>query len=132
MIVAGRIGLPGIPRPCACANPQKQDPERRPEMASESTSNKAAADYEAIVAQLNALRDDLAKLGDSVGKAANDTGKTLARDIEDGVAGAARYVSHKGHEADLRVETAIASNPYLALGLAAGVGLLLGALTRRG
>jgi ElaB/YqjD/DUF883 family membrane-anchored ribosome-binding protein len=44
---------------------------------------------------------------------------------------AAAYMGRKGHQAELRVEGAVAANPYIALGLAAGMGVLLGALTRR-
>jgi ElaB/YqjD/DUF883 family membrane-anchored ribosome-binding protein len=40
-------------------------------------------------------------------------------------------MGRKGHQAELRVEGAVAANPYIALGLAAGMGVLLGALTRR-
>jgi ElaB/YqjD/DUF883 family membrane-anchored ribosome-binding protein len=32
---------------------------------------------------------------------------------------------------DARIEHAVAANPYVALGLAAGLGLLLGALARK-
>jgi ElaB/YqjD/DUF883 family membrane-anchored ribosome-binding protein len=51
--------------------------------------------------------------------------------MTDGMSEAANYLGRKGHEADMRVEGAVAANPYIAMGLAAGVGVLLGALTRR-
>ena len=49
----------------------------------------------------------------------------------DGLNDAAHYLGRKGHAADLRIEGAVAANPYLALGLAAGLGLLVGVMTRR-
>jgi ElaB/YqjD/DUF883 family membrane-anchored ribosome-binding protein len=51
--------------------------------------------------------------------------------MSQGVTDAANYLGRKGHEADVRIEGAVAANPYLALGLAAGVGLILGAMSRR-
>jgi ElaB/YqjD/DUF883 family membrane-anchored ribosome-binding protein len=51
--------------------------------------------------------------------------------MSDGMTEAASYLGRKGHAADQRLEGAVAANPYLALGLAAGMGILLGALTRR-
>ena len=48
-----------------------------------------------------------------------------------GLADARTYAGRKTHQADVQIEHAVASNPYLALGLAAGLGLLLGAVTRR-
>lgn len=88
-------------------------------------------DYDAVVAQLSALRDDLAKLANTVSSAAGQSGHALARDVTDGMTEAARYVGRKTHETDVRLESAVAANPYMALGMAALAGLLLGALTRR-
>ena len=90
-----------------------------------------AADYEAVVAQLAALRSDMAKLAESLGAAAGNRSQAMARDISEGMTEAARYVSRTGHDVDQRLEGAVAANPYIALGLAAGVGLLVGALSRR-
>ncbi len=104
--------------------------ELEPDMAQEPTPIKASdaiPDYDALMAQLTSLRGEMAKLASSVGK----SGSAIAQDMTDGLNDARRYVSRKGHDVDLRVEGAVAANPYMALGLAAGLGLLLGVLSRR-
>ncbi len=88
-------------------------------------------DYDALVAQLATMRTEMTKLAASVSSAAAKNGKAMAQDMSDGMSDARSYITRKGHEADLRVEHAVVANPYVALGLAAGFGLLLGALTRR-
>lgn len=101
-------------------------------MAQDSTILKtAAADYEAVMKQMTALRDDMVKLTHNVQSIASTRGHAIAQDMTQGMNDAVSYVGRKGHEADTRIEGAVAANPYLALGLAAGVGLILGALTRR-
>lgn len=94
-------------------------------------SAKMAADYEAVVAQLSALRDDMARLAGTVADAGARQGKSLMNDVNEGMTEAARYVSKKGHDTDVRIEAAVAANPYVALMIAAGMGVLIGALTRR-
>lgn len=103
-------------------------------MAIENINTKTTApgaDYDAIVAQLAAVRDEMAKLAATVAASAQHRSQTLTKDLSDGMAEAAHYVGRKGHETDMRLEGAVAANPYIALGLAAGMGLLLGTLTRR-
>lgn len=94
-------------------------------------STKIAADYDAVVAQLAALRDDMSKLASTLGDVGARQGKSLMHDVNEGMTEAARYVSKKGHETDLRVEASVAQHPYAALMIAAGMGVLIGALTRR-
>lgn len=101
-------------------------------MAHENTIlNSASADYDAVIAQMAALREELAQLAHHVQAAAIGRGHSMAKDMTDGMTEAAAYLGRKGQESELRVETAVAANPYIALGLAAGMGLLIGALTRR-
>ena len=90
-----------------------------------------AADFDAVVAQMAALRAEMAKMAQHVQGLATARGHDLAQDIIDSLAEAATFVTQKGHDADHRVEGAVAANPYLALGLAAGLGVLLGAMVRR-
>ncbi|OYU77432.1 MAG: hypothetical protein CFE32_05635 [Alphaproteobacteria bacterium PA3] len=92
----------------------------------------AATDFEGMLAQLTALRDDMAKLTGSVTTLAERRGRKMATDISDGMAEAVHYAERKtvGAEADL--EKSVATHPLIALGLAASVGLLIGAMTRRG
>ena len=91
----------------------------------------AAADYDAVMAQMVALRDDIATVAHAVQSITSARAQTLGKDISEGLNSSAQYLGRKGNQADVRVETAIAANPYIALGLAAGMGVLLGALTRR-
>lgn len=101
-------------------------------MAQESSILKtAAADYDAVLAQMAALREEMALMAHNLQAGASKRSNAMAKDISDGMSEAATFLNRKGHEADLRVEHAVAANPYIALGLAAGMGLLLGALTRR-
>ena len=94
-------------------------------------SAKMAADYEAVVAQLAALREDMSKLAGTLADAGARQGKSLMNDVNEGMSEAARYVGKKTHETDQRIELAVANNPYVALMMAAGMGVLIGALTRR-
>lgn len=101
-------------------------------MAQENTLLKTAtADYEAVVAQMESLREEMTKMAHNVQAMANRRGHAMAKDMSDGMSEAAHYLGRKGHQADARVEGAVAANPYIALGLAAGMGVLLGAMTRR-
>ncbi len=103
-------------------------------MANENANAKpttAGADYDAVVAQIAAMRDDMAKLAEAMSSMAGHRSQAMAKDLSDGMTEAASYLTRKGHDADLRLEGAVAANPYIALGMAAGMGLLLGTLTRR-
>ena len=88
-------------------------------------------DFEGIVAQLSALRDDMTKLTGSVTALAERRGRKMASDISGGFNDALHYVERKGTGAEADLEKAVAMNPLVALGLAAGMGLLIGAMTRR-
>jgi ElaB/YqjD/DUF883 family membrane-anchored ribosome-binding protein len=89
------------------------------------------ADYEAVVRQLAELKSDMSKLMASMGKATDIDRSAIVRDVSEGMTEAAHYMGRKGQEADMRIENAIAGNPYMALAIAAGAGLLLGAMTRK-
>jgi ElaB/YqjD/DUF883 family membrane-anchored ribosome-binding protein len=94
------------------------------------TSN-ITADYDAVVRQLAELKSEMANLVASMGKATNIDRSAIVRDVSEGMNEAANYMGRKGQEADVRFESAIVANPYMALAMAAGAGLLLGAMTRR-
>jgi ElaB/YqjD/DUF883 family membrane-anchored ribosome-binding protein len=101
-------------------------------MANENALLKTAtADYDAVVAQLAALRDEMAKLAQSAQSAANSKAHALSQDVTEGMTEAASYLGRKGHNAEVRLENAVSANPYIALGLAAAMGIFLGALARR-
>ncbi len=89
-------------------------------------------DFEEVVAQLAALRDDVTKLAGSVTTLAERRGRRMASDISEGASEAVHYVERKGISAEADLEKSVATHPWMALGLAAGIGLLIGAMTRRG
>lgn len=88
-------------------------------------------DFEAMTAQLAELREDLAKLAHSVAGVAERRGRRMGTDISDGVGEAIHYAERRGKIAEAEFEKSIATHPLLALGLAAGFGLLVGAMSRR-
>jgi ElaB/YqjD/DUF883 family membrane-anchored ribosome-binding protein len=89
-------------------------------------------DFDGLVAQFAALRDDVVKLTGSVTTLAERRGRKMASDISEGVSEAVHYVERKGGSAEAELEKSVATHPLMALGLAAAMGLLIGAMTRRG
>lgn len=89
-------------------------------------------DFEGLVAQLAELREDMTRLTGSVTTLAERRGRKMATDISEGVSEAVHYVERKGIGAEADLEKSVATHPLMALGLAAGIGLLVGAMTRRG
>ena len=89
-------------------------------------------DFDGLVAQLASLRDDIAHLTGSVSTLAERRGRKMANDLTDGLNEAVNYVERKSTGAEAELEKSIATHPLLALGLAAGIGLMIGAMTRRG
>lgn len=100
-------------------------------MARDPSTTDLNADYEALLAQLTAMRDEMTKLAAQVAASATQRGTVMAETMTTGLHDARAYAGRKTHDADVRIEHAVAANPYVALGLAAGLGLLLGAVTRR-
>jgi len=101
-------------------------------MGHETSIHKTASnDYDAVLAQLEVLRGDIATLAGNVRTLANTGGHMMAEDMTYGMNEAVGYLGRKGRAADRRIEGAVADNPYVAIGLAAGMGVLLGAMARR-
>lgn len=98
---------------------------------SKTMKTSAPTDLDGLVAQLSALREEMASLAHSVSATAERRGRRMASDISEGMGEAAQYVERKGRTAEADLEKSIATHPLLALGLAAVAGLLIGALTRR-
>ena len=88
-------------------------------------------DFEMLAAQLQALREDVAALTQSVATMAERSGRRMAADIAEGMGEAAQFIESKGKSAEADLEKTVAAHPLLALGLAAGAGLLIGAMARR-
>lgn len=88
-------------------------------------------DIEGLAAQFSELREDLAGLSRSVAALGERRGRRMGSDISDGLGEAIQYAERKGKSAEAEIENTVATHPFLALGLAAGFGLVIGALTRR-
>lgn len=71
--------------------------------------------------QLEALRADVAKLV-----------STLSDDLSDGVGKAGRQIGQTGRDARATATTTVMEHPLTAVGIAVGVGLLLGMIARKG
>jgi ElaB/YqjD/DUF883 family membrane-anchored ribosome-binding protein len=91
----------------------------------------ASTELDDLMAQLQALREDVTRLTHSAAGAAEGRGRKMASDISDGVSQAVHYVERKGTTAEAELQRSVATHPLMALGLAAGIGILIGAMTRR-
>lgn len=98
---------------------------------STSLGTSAANDYDEVSRQLTELRNDMSKLVQSVAGIATRRGNGLASDIADGYEEAKHYAEKNGKSAEAQLESSVAAHPWLAIGLAASTGLLLGAMSRR-
>lgn len=90
-----------------------------------------ASDYEAVSKQLAVLREDMAKLAETVSEIAGRRRSNMAEDIVEGFEEARLYVERSGKSAEERLEGSISSNPLLAVGLALMAGFMIGASSRR-
>jgi ElaB/YqjD/DUF883 family membrane-anchored ribosome-binding protein len=100
-------------------------------MARDPNTPALAADYDALLAQLATMRTEMTHLANQVGTSAAQNGRAMADTVTAGMQDARRYAGRRAHDADAQIEHAVSANPYIALGLAAGLGILLGAMSRR-
>lgn len=91
----------------------------------------AATDIEAVSRQLAALREDMWRLTETVSGIAGRRGSRMAADIAEGFHEAKHYAESKGRSAEAQLEESVAAHPLMTIGLAAGAGFLVGALSRR-
>jgi ElaB/YqjD/DUF883 family membrane-anchored ribosome-binding protein len=91
----------------------------------------AASDYEAVSQQLAALREDMARLAETVGGIAGRRGTRMADDIAEGFDEAKQYAESKGRAAEVQLEESVAAHPFMTIGLAAVAGFLVGSMSRR-
>jgi hypothetical protein len=80
-----------------------------------------SGDVEEVSRQLS-LREDMARLAETVKTIAGRRGSTMAADIAEGFDEARRYAGTTGRSAEARFEGSIATHPLMAVGLAAGAG----------
>lgn len=86
------------------------------------TSNaKAAPSPDDISQQIETLRADLMKLA-----------ATVKDDVSEGIGKAGRQIGQTGRDARATATNAVLDHPLAAIGIAAGLGLLLGLVARKG
>jgi ElaB/YqjD/DUF883 family membrane-anchored ribosome-binding protein len=107
-----------------------QEPDMARETNTESTTS-GTPDYATLLADLAALRAEVTRLASETVARASVGREAMAEGFEQAMHDARSYAGRKSHEADASLHQAVTANPYLALGIAAGIGLLLGALSRR-
>jgi len=89
------------------------------------------SDLDEVMAQLAALREDMALLAQSISGTATKREGTFTADFAEGFEAAKQYVESTGKSAERQLQGSVAANPLLALALAAGAGFLVGAIVRR-
>lgn len=101
-----------------------------------------ATDFDQVAEQIVSLREELASLAQAVAAnaekrgrfmaaTAEKKGRSMAADLTDGISDAVKYVERRGVNGEAEVEKTISAHPLMALAIAAGAGLMIGALSRR-
>ena len=85
-----------------------------------TSTTKSTPSSDDLSAQIEALRADLKKLF-----------ATLSDDVSDSVGKARQQIGHAGQDARATATSAVLEHPLTAVGIAAGVGFLLGMFTRK-
>ena len=88
--------------------------------ASPTAAIKAALSSDDLGEQIAALRADLSKLVD-----------TLSGDVTKGLSRAGQQIERSGHDARTTATNTVLDHPLAAVGVAVGVGLLLGLVARK-
>lgn len=86
-----------------------------------STAPKSAAFSDDLSQQLDSLRADVSKLM-----------ATVSGDVSEGLDQAGRQISRASRDARAVATNSVIDHPLTAMGIAVGVGLLLGLVVRRG
>ena len=89
--------------------------------ANVTSTTKSAASPDDLSEQIDALRADLAKLA-----------ATIRDDISAGIGSAGREIGKTSRDAQATATNAVIGHPLTAIGIAVGVGLLLGLVARKG
>jgi len=88
---------------------------------SQGFNEKAALSPDDLSQQIEALRADLKKLA-----------ATVSDDVSDGIGKATDRIGQTGRDAKESATNAVLGHPLAAVGIAAGIGLLLGLIARKG
>lgn len=94
-------------------------------------ANTISSDIDSVTQQLAVLRADIASLSETMSGIAGRRGSDIASDISEGLDEARQYAKSTSRSAEQQIETSVSEHPFWALGLAAGAGLLIGAMSRR-
>lgn len=84
-------------------------------------ASKTASLPEDISKQIDALRADLMKFA-----------STVTGDVSDGIGNAGRQLSKTGRDARATATNTVLEHPLASIGIAAGIGLLIGLIVRKG
>lgn len=90
-------------------------------MATVQSTAKDALSSDDLSQQIDALREDLKKLVN-----------TISGDVSDGIGQAGQRINQTGREFQKSATNTVLDHPLAAVGIAAAVGLLLGLMTRKG
>lgn len=110
------------------------------ETAKAAAQSKAKTDptTEDLARQVEALKADISRLTESLGEYGRATGRRYRTEAQRRASGLRREAESRAdqlrHEAEDRydeIEQYVQANPATALGIAAGIGLLVGLMTRR-
>lgn len=85
-----------------------------------TAAEKITAKSEDLSVQIEALRADMAKLM-----------STVSGDVSDGLDQAGRQISRTSRDVKVAASNTVIENPLAAVGIAVGVGLLLGLIARK-
>ena len=86
-----------------------------------TSTTKAALSPDDLSQQIEALRADLMKLA-----------ATVTDDVSEGIGKAGQQIGQAGRDARTTATNAVVGHPLTAVGIAAGLGLLLGMFARKG
>ena len=86
-----------------------------------TAANKSDPSTEDLVKQIEALREDLMKLASSI-----------SDDVSEGIGKAGRQITKTGRDARATATGTVLDHPLAAVGVAAGIGLMLGLIARKG
>lgn len=88
---------------------------------SPTSPTKSAPSPDDLSQQIEALRADLVKLA-----------ATIRDDMSAGIGNAGRQIGQTGRDAQATATNAVLAHPLTAIAIAAGIGLLLGLVARKG
>lgn len=96
-----------------------------------ANEDRGKEDLAELLEQMRVLRADVAKFAKIAGRTAESQAGAFTDDISEGFDEASRQLGARGRSAQKSLENAVFSNPLATIGVALGLGFLVGALSRR-